>query len=292
MQLRAIQSVAHHRGFRAAAIELGMSRSSLSHLVAAVERELGVRLFHRTTRSVAPTDIGHHLLADVRGPLAELLRAMERATSQSVAPGGVLRINMSSGAARQIMQSVMIDYARLHPEVTVDLVTENKLVDIVAAGFDAAVRLAEFVPADMIAIPFGPHQRFAVVGAPAYFADHPAPCTPADLAHHRCIRIRTPGGILYDWEFERRGERVAIDCAGPLILDEPLLMLQAARAGLGLAYLSEWNVADDLSDGRLMRVLDDWTPSFPGLCLYYSGRRYVPPPLRALIDLIKSPRAD
>ncbi len=142
----------------------------------------------------------------------------------------------------------------------------------------------------MIAVPLGADQRFAVVGAPAYFETHPKPHTPADLSRHRCIRSRLPGGDIYRWEFERRGEALAIDGEGPLILDDPTLMLPAARSGIGLAYLSEWNVAADLAAGTLIRVLEEWTPPFPGLCLYYPGHRHVPAGLRALADLIREQR--
>jgi DNA-binding transcriptional LysR family regulator len=147
------------------------------------------------------------------------------------------------------------------------------------------VRLAELVPQDMISVPLGPDQRFAVVGSPAYFEHRPKPCRPADISKHRCIRSRLPSGGIYRWEFERHGEALAIDGEGPLIPDEPNLMLAAARAGFGLAYLSEWNVAADLAAGSLVRVLEEWTPPFPGLSLYYPGRRHVPAGLRALIDL-------
>jgi DNA-binding transcriptional LysR family regulator len=172
----------------------------------------------------------------------------------------------------------------------VDIVTENRLIDIVVEGFDAGFRLAELVPQDMIAVPVGPDLRFAVVGSPGYFEKHPKPRNPADLLRHRCIRIRLPSGAIYHWEFERHGEEIKIDVDGPLILDEPHLMLDAARAGVGLAYLSEWNVAADLTAGVLVRVLEAWTPPFPGLCLYYPGRRYVPAGLRALVDLIREQR--
>lgn len=286
-QWRAVQAVARHRSFRAAATELGMSRSALSHAIAAVEADLGLRLFHRTTRSVALTEAGEQFLTDIRDPLSALLRAIDDAGSRHAKPAGTLRINASSGAARQIMQPIILAYARQFPDVTIDLVTDGKLTDIVAAGFDAGIRLAESVPKDMIALRLGPDQRCAVVGSPQYFQDRPLPLVPMDLAQHRCIRIRLPGGALYRWEFERHGETTAIDGPGPLILDEPLLMLDAARAGLGLAYLSEWNVAEDLATGRLVRVLEEWTPFFPGLCLYYSGRRHVPSALRALINLVR-----
>jgi len=172
----------------------------------------------------------------------------------------------------------------------VEIITEGRLVDIIVDGFDAGVRPANRVPQDMIAIPIGPDQRFAVVGSPAYLEERGKPRTPRDLLVHRCIRSRLPGGSIYRWEFNRHEEAVAIDVDGPLTLDEPALMLEAVRAGVGLAYLIEWNVAADLADGRLVRVLEDWTPTFPGLCLYYPGRRHLPARLRALVDLIQELR--
>ncbi|ALG75244.1 LysR family transcriptional regulator [Azospirillum thiophilum] len=286
-ELEAVHAVARHRGFRAAAVELGVSRSALSHAVAALEARLGVRLFHRTTRSVAPTQAGERFVADTAPALRDIRAALDRLAGQRATPSGTLRINSSAGAARMIMQPVVLEFLRRYPEMTVDIVTEGRLVDIVLEGFDAGVRLAELVPQDMIAVPLGPELRFAVVGSPGYFADSFIPTTPADLARHRCIRSRMPGGSLYRWEFERHGEAVAIDGAGPLILDDSLLMLDAARAGIGLAYVTEWQVAEDLAAGRLVRVLEEWTPPFPGLCLYYSGRRHLPTGLRALVDLVR-----
>jgi DNA-binding transcriptional LysR family regulator len=290
MELDAVLAVARHRGFRAAATELGMSRSALSHAIAALEAKLGVRLFHRTTRSVSLTKTGEQFVAGVAPALGQIKEAMERAGSQRETPTGRLRINTSAGAARQMMEPIVFEYLRRHPDMTVDIVTEGRLVDIVVDGFDAGVRLAELVPRDMIAVPLGPDQRFAVVGSPAYFQHRPKPLTPADLSQHRCIRSRLPSGGIYRWEFARHGEVLSIDGEGPLILDEPNLMLAAARAGFGLAYLSEWNVAADLASGTLARVLKEWTPPFPGLSLYYPGRRHVPAALRALIDLIREKR--
>jgi DNA-binding transcriptional LysR family regulator len=289
IELDAVLAVARHRGFRAAATELGMSRSALSHAIAALEVKLGVRLFHRTTRSVSLTEAGEQFVSGVAPALDQIKETMELARSHRETPAGTLRINTSAGAARQ-MEPIVFEYLRRYPDMTVDIVTEGRLVDIVVNGFDAGVRLAELVPQDMISVPLGPEQRFAVVGAPDYFKHFPKPRTPADLSRHRCIRSRLPSGAIYRWEFERHGEAMAIDGEGPLILDEPSLMLAAARAGFGLAYLSEWNVAADLATGLLVRVLHEWTPPFPGLSLYYSGRRHVPAGLRAMIDLIRERR--
>jgi DNA-binding transcriptional LysR family regulator len=169
----------------------------------------------------------------------------------------------------------------------VEIVTEGRLIDIITDGFDAGVRLAEAVPQDMIAMPLGPHTRHVVVGAPSYFADRPRPHAPADLMDHECIRTRYPSGALYRWEFESHGEAMRIDVPGSLTLDEPDMIAQASRAGLGLAYAWEWMVADDIVSGRLVEVLSEWTPSYSGYCLYYPGRRHMAASLRAFVDLAK-----
>ncbi|EYS85851.1 LysR family transcriptional regulator [Cupriavidus sp. SK-4] len=285
-ELEAVMAVARHRSFRAAATDLGMSTSALSHAVAALEARIGVRLFNRTTRSVSLSEAGAQFVDSVAPALSTIRVAIEQAGSFRDTPSGTLRINASTGAARQVMP-LFIEFLQRYPEMKLDLVTEGRLIDIVVEGFDAGIHLTETVPQEMIAVPFGDRQRFAVVGSPAYFARQKPPRTPADLNAHRCIRSRMPGGAIYQWEFERHGETLRIDGKGALTLDEPGLMLAAARAGLGLAYLTEWNVAADLEAGTLVRVLDDWTPPLDGLCLYYPGRRHVPAGLRALIDMIR-----
>jgi DNA-binding transcriptional LysR family regulator len=291
-ELEAVLAVAKHRSFRAAATELEMSTSALSQAVAALETRIGARLFNRTTRSVALSEAGELFVADVAPALETIGRAIDQAGNQRNSPKGTLRINTSVGAARQVMAPLLIAYLQRYPQMKLDLVTEGRLVDIVANGFDAGIRLAENVPQDMISVPLRMPQRFAVVGSPAYFAEHALPRTPADLLEHQCVRSRMPSGAIYQWEFERRGQAIRIDVRGALTLDEPNLMLDAARAGLGLAYLSEWNVAADLASGSLLRVLKSWTPAFEGLCLYYPGRRHVPAGLRAMIDLIRQARTN
>jgi DNA-binding transcriptional LysR family regulator len=285
-ELEAVLAVARHRSFRAAATELSVSTSALSHAVAALEARIGVRLFNRTTRSVSLSEAGAQFVSTVAPALSTIQVALEQAGSFRDTPSGTLRINTSAGAAQQVMP-VFIAFLERYPEMKLDIVTEGRLIDIVVEGFDAGIRLMESVPQDMIAVPFGDRQRFAVVGSPAYFARRKPPRTPADLTVHRCIRSRMPGGSIYQWEFERHGEMVRIDGTGALTLDNPALMLSAARAGLGLAYLTEWNVNADLEAGTLVRVLEDWTPALDGLCLYYPGRRHIPAGLRALIDVIR-----
>ena len=179
------------------------------------------------------------------------------------------------------------EYLRRHDRMKVEIVTEGRLIDIIKDGFDAGVRLAEAVPQDMIAVPLGPDTRHVVVGAPSYFANKSRPTAPADLMDHECIRARYSSGALYRWEFERHGEAMRIDVPGSLTLDEPDMMAQASRAGLGLAYVGEWMVADDIASGRLVEVLSEWTPSYPGYCLYYPGRRHMAASLRAFVDLAR-----
>ncbi|GJH11335.1 LysR family transcriptional regulator [Caballeronia novacaledonica] len=285
-ELEAVLAVSRHRSFRAAASELNVSTSALSHSIAGLEARIGVRLFNRTTRSVSLSEAGAQFVQNVAPALSTIRDALEQAGSFRDTPSGTLRINTSVGAAHQAMP-VFIAFLQRYPDMKLDIVTEGRLIDIVVEGFDAGIRLLETVPQDMIAVPFGERQRFAVVGSPAYFSKHKPPRTPADLAAHRCIRSRMPSGSIYQWEFERHGQTVRIDGDGALTLDEPGMMLAAARAGLGLAYLTEWNVRADLVAGTLVRVLEEWTPPLDGLCLYYPGRRHVPAGLRALIDMIR-----
>jgi DNA-binding transcriptional LysR family regulator len=212
---------------------------------------------------------------------------MERIDERRADPAGVLRLNLPLGAGRMILAPLIFEYIRRYPRVTVDMVTEGAMVDIVGQGFDAGIRLEEFVPPDMIAVPITRSIRSIVVGSPAYFMGQPRPKTPADLAQHRCIRRRTGNGTIYRWEFEKRGEAVAVDVPGPLIFDDGDLMLQAALAGEGLAYLSDIATEESIEAGLLQPVLEDWSPEYPGLCLYYPTRRNMPARLRAFIDLVR-----
>lgn len=286
-ELEAITAVARHGGFRAAARELGMSSSALSHAVAALEERLSVRIFNRTTRSVALSEAGERFVADVAPALAAIDRAIEDAGMSAGTVSGTLRLNMAPGAARMLLVPLILEYGRRYPNVDVEIVTENALVDVIGKGFDAGVRLVEVVPADMVAIPILPTIRSLVVGSPGYFSNRSHPIVPSDLLKHRCIRARMASGRLYRWEFERRGQAVLIDAPGSLILDASDLMLSAALEGAGLAYISEPSVAAHIASGDLIPVLQDWSPPYPGLSLYFAQRRQMPARLRALIDLIR-----
>ena len=290
IELEAAVAVARRRSFRAAAAEVGLSSTALSQAVADLEARLGVRLFNRTTRSVSPTPAGEQFVADVAPALSAIRDAADAVNQHRVTPTGVLRLNTSVGAARRMMRPIIFEYLRRYPEMSVDIVTEGKLIDIVREGFDAGFRLSEQVPADMIAVPLGRDERFVVVGSPEYLAKRALPTTPGDLAGHDCIRLRLPSGAVYRWEFKKDGDELTVDVTGRLTLDEPGLVREAALDGFGLAYMSEWDVAGDLGDGRLVQLLAGWTPPFPGISLYYPGRRHVPAGLRVLIDLIQERR--
>jgi DNA-binding transcriptional LysR family regulator len=276
IELEAAVAVARRRSFRAAATEVGLSPTALSQVIAELEKRLGVRLFNRTTRSVAPTEAGEQFIAEVAPALASIRSSMEAVNRHRESPTGTLRINTSSGAARQIMTPLILEYLRRYPEMAIDIVTEGKLVDVVKDGFDAGIRLAETVPADMIAVPLGMDEQMVAVASPAYLKRRGIPKLPEDLMHHDCIRARLASGGIYRWEFARRGKQRAIDVPGRITLDDMDLIQEAAVAGFGIAYLWLWRLRDSLQSGQLVQILEDWTPPFPGLCLYYPRGRHVP----------------
>ena len=271
----------------AAANDLGISASALSHAVASLESRLGVRLFNRTTRSVSLTPAGEQFLTRVKPAMREIADAMHEVNEQRSTPAGLIRINTSEGGGEQILAPIVTEFLARYGDVQLEIVTEAGLVDIVADGFDAGVRLAEMVPRDMISIPIGKTQRHVVVGAPSYFATRVHPRLPSDLKEHVCVRYRLPGGLIYRWEFEKRGQVLNVDVTGSLTLDSDRLVLRAVLAGAGLAYVSEWSAREALADGRLVQVLSDWTPPYPGLCLYYPSHRYLAAAMRAFTDMIR-----
>jgi DNA-binding transcriptional LysR family regulator len=286
-ELEAVLAIATRGSFRAAALELGLSTTALSNLIARVERQLGVRLFNRTTRSVSLTDAGRTFVDQVSPALREIREAITAIRSQQDTPSGTLRINAFASGAREILQPLVLEYLQRYPQVHVDLVTEGRIVDIVAEGFDMGLRTADLVPSDMIAVPLGPARRFAVVATPAYFAAHGRPRVPPDLLSHQCIRIRLPNGALYRWHFERDGNPVQIDVPGPITLDETTLALIAVHDDIGVGFFMEADVRDDIAAGRLERVLADWTPPKDPLCLYYPGRRNPSAAFRAFIEMAR-----
>ncbi|MGV2495661.1 LysR substrate-binding domain-containing protein [Pelagerythrobacter aerophilus] len=287
VELDAVLAIARRRSFRAAALDLEMSTTALSNAVGKLERQLGVRLFNRTTRSVSLTDAGRDFAERVGPALQDIHDAMNAARSQQEIPSGTLRINAFATAAREILSPLILKFLKLYPQVQIDLVTEGRLVDVVAEGFDFGVRSRDLVPSDMIAVPLGPARRNVVVGSPAYFQTHGKPLVPPDLLHHACLRIRLPNGAPYRWQFEKNGQPAQIDVAGPITLDEASLSRIALLEGAGIGYVMESDVRDDLEAGRLEMVLEDWTPQFAPLALYYPGRRHPSAAFKAFIDLAR-----
>lgn len=285
IELNAVVAVATHRSFRKAAVELGVSASALSHSVASLERRMGVRLFNRTTRSVTPSETGEQFLSRVAPALSEITAAITGTHEFRDTPIGTIRLNAAEGAARIVLEPLVIEYLRRYPDMRIDIVTEGRMVDIVADGFDAGIRQTDIVPQDMVAVVCSPPIRFVVVGAPAYFLHHAPPSHPHDLAQHRCIRTRLPNGALYRWEFQLAGETLSITPEGPLTLDNYNLMIAAALDGAGLAWVNEWAVADHIASGRLREVLKPWSAPQPLLSLYFPGHRHIPAGMRAFVAL-------
>ena len=285
--LAAFAAVARHRSFTRAAAEMGVSASALSHTMRALEERYGVRLLARTTRSVAPTPAGERLLRSLGPALDEVAKGLDALADWRGEPSGSLRLTTFPYAARTILEPRLPQFLIDHPAVSVEVVVDDRLTDIVAAGFDAGIRFGETVERDMVAVRVGPDLRTVVVGTPDYFARSPRPETPADLEAHRCVNYRlVGGGGLLPWEFARDGREVRIRAAGQLVANDGPLAAAAVRAGAGLGYMLEDDVANDLSAGRLIQVLDPWCPPFPGCHLYYPDRQ-VTPALRSLIDVLR-----
>ena len=290
VQLQAAITLADLKSFRAAADVLDMSPSALSRAIAALETRIGVRLFHRTTRSVSLSEAGEQFILRVQPALSEIASAVESANDFRDMPSGTLRINASEGAARIILTPLILEFLRRYPDTKVDLVADGALSDVVKAGFDAGVRFAEAVPQDMIAVPLEKNHSMAVVAAPSYLSGRVRPKTPSDLFDHECIRIRHPSGVLYHWEFLKRSRSLNIDVRGRLTVNSYNLAIDSALAGAGCTYTSQYFVRDHIEQGHLVQLLADWTPPFAGLCLYYPGRRHVPAALRAFIEIVRGKR--
>jgi DNA-binding transcriptional LysR family regulator len=285
--LRAIAVVADTGSFRGAAKELQIAVSSLSHQVANVEKRVGIRLLNRTTRSVSLTEAGEALLQRVRPALTEIDAALQAVDRLRSTPSGVLRLNTSEGGAERVLPLVL-NFLSSYPDMKVDLVTEGRLVDIVAEGFDAGLRLQEVVPKDMICVPLGQSESFILVASPDYLEGKPLPTTPGDLLGHECIRARLPSGSLVDWELERNGELVSVHVSGRLVAGSTELSALAARQHAGIAYVALRSVQEHLDSGRLIQILPEWTPPYPGIALFYPSRRLPSAGLRAFIDHVQA----
>jgi DNA-binding transcriptional LysR family regulator len=285
--LAAFATVARARSFTRAAAELGLSPSALSHAMKALETRLGVRLLARTTRSVAPTAAGELLLRSLDPALAHVANGLAALADWRDTPSGTVRLTTFGYAARTILAPRLPHFLLEHPDVSVEVIVEDRLIDLVSGGFDAGIRFGETVQRDMVAIPVGPPLRTVVVGTPGYFAHRDLPRTPDDLAGHVCLNYRLlGGGGLLPWEFSVNGRDIRMRVSGQLIVNDEVLAAAATRAGAGLGYLMEHDVADEIADGRLVQVLADFCTPFPGCQLYYPDRR-VSPALRALIDTLR-----
>lgn len=282
-------AVARTRSFRAAAAELGLSTSTLSERLRALEERLGVRLLNRTTRSVSVTEAGARLLARVEPALGELAEAIDEAGGSGDQPSGLLRINAPLPAIRLALAPLLVPFLRAHPRIEIELISDSSFVDIVEGGFDAGVRYEESLARDMIAVPLSPRQqRYAVFAAPSLLAAHGVPKVPADLIDAPCIRFKFPSGRVLNWEFEKDGRTVVIKPSGPLLTNDPELAQRACIDGLGFFATFDGFVDRAVEDGALVRVLEDWLQPFSGPQLYYPSRRNMPTALRAFVDFVRA----
>jgi DNA-binding transcriptional LysR family regulator len=280
--------VAKERSFTKAAAKLGVSQSALSQTIRALEARLGLRLLTRTTRSIAPTEAGERLLQTIAPRFGEIESALASLSELRERPAGTIRITAGEHAAISILQPVLRTILPQYPDIKVEIIVDYGLTDIAAEGYDAGVRLGEQVAKDMIAVRVGPDMRMAVVGAPSYFAHRSIPQTPQDLPAHNCINIRLPTyGGLFPWDLEKDGREVRVRVEGQLVFNNVALRLSSALEGLGLAYMPEDLTMPYVSDGRLLRVLEDWCPPFSGYHLYYPSRRHLSPAFAILVEALR-----
>jgi DNA-binding transcriptional LysR family regulator len=286
--LAAFVAVARERSFTRAAAQLGVSPSALSHTIRGLEERLGIQLLARTTRSVTPTEAGERLLRTVGPRLEEIEVEMAAMTELRDKPAGTVRLTATEYAAEMIILPKLARLLPDYPDISVEIIIDYGLTDIVAERIDAGVRVGEQVAKDMIAVRIGPDERIAVVGAPSYFAQRSKPRTPQELTDHSCITLRLPTyGGLYAWEFERAGRELRVRVEGQLVFNSGRPILKSALAGLGLAYLPEGQVQPHLDEGALERVLGDWCPPFPGFHLYYPSRRQLSPAFALMVDALR-----
>ncbi len=286
--LLAFLSVARERSFTKAAAKLGVSQSALSHTIRGLEARLGLRLLTRTTRSVSPTEAGERLLQTVGHRFEEIEAELESLSELREKPAGTIRISAGEHAVNAILSPALMKFLPRYPDIKVEITVDHSLIDIVAQRYDAGVRSGEQVAKDMIAVRIGPDMRMAVVGAPSYFAKRSPPRKPQDLTEHNCINLRLPTyGGLYAWEFEKGGRELKVRVEGQLVLNGTTQMLNAAVAGLGLAYVPQDLAQPHLDRGLLTRVLEDWCPPYSGYHLYYPSRRQSSPAFALLVDALR-----
>ena len=293
--LNAFLAVARARGFREGARASGGSASGLSEAVRRLETQLGVRLLHRTTRSVSLTEAGQRLVERLAPALTEVQAALDVVNGFRDRPAGTLRLNVAVSAARLTLPTIVPAFLAAYPDIQLEVFADDTFVDVLAAGCDAGIRYEERLEKDMIAVPIGPRvQRFALAASTAYLDKHGRPEHPSELIHHACLRSRFSSGAMPPWEFEKDGEVLRITPSGPLIVQIGSavdLVVDSAVAGTGLVYLFEEWLRPQLDSGALEPVLEAWWSRFSGPFLYYPGRRLPPAPLRAFIDFIRAQAA-
>lgn len=285
--LAAFAAVARHASFRKAGAELTLTTSAISYAIRNLEERLGVVLFHRTTRSVSLTEAGQRLLERLEPALADVGEALEEMNNFRATPAGTLRINMPRVTAQLLLPGLLPRFLALYPDIHFEAVDNDSLIDIVALGFDAGVRFHEQVPEDMIAVPMGGQQRGACVASPDYIARHGVPEHPNDLFRHDCIRFRFPSGRMYKWEFEQGSKKLELDVRGRVTFGDLRLALDAAVAGIGFTMVLDDQVTELVAEGKLVKVLEDWCPPYPGFMLYYPRQRRITSALRAFIEFVR-----
>ncbi|MGH7022859.1 MAG: LysR substrate-binding domain-containing protein [Caulobacteraceae bacterium] len=287
-ELTAFMAVAEDRSFSRAAAKLGTSQSTLSQTIRRLETRLDLRLLTRTTRSVAPTEAGERLLATLQPAFEDIDSKLAALTRLRGKPAGAVRINATEHVAQTVLWPAIRQLLPDYPDIHVELTGESALTDIVAGRYDAGVRLGELVDKDMIAVRIGPPLRMAAVASPAYFARKPPPRTPHDLAQHDCINLRLPTlGGLYAWEFEKDGRELRVRVDGPLAFSNGTLIVDAALDGFGIAYVTSDYAEQAVADGRLVSVLEDWSPPFAGYHLYYPSRRQLSPAFALVMEALR-----
>lgn len=290
--LQAFVAVAREKSFTRAAAQLGVTQSALSQAIRTLESRLDIRLLTRTTRSVSPTDAGLRLLQAIGPRLDEVEAELDELTALRDKPAGNVRITCGDHVLRAILLPALMPLLHAYPDIHIEFDIDYGFRDIVANRFDAGVRLGESIDKDMIAVPIGPPLRMAAAATPAYFQAHGVPDKPADLLRHRCINMRLPtAGGIYVWEFERRGRPVNVKVEGQLTFNSSPHMVVAALASLGIAFLPEEELSPHLEEGRLMRVLEEWCPRFPGYYLYYPSRRQPSPAFSLVLDALRKTRS-
>jgi DNA-binding transcriptional LysR family regulator len=292
-ELKAFVTVVAHGNFARAAAELGMSASALSQTIRELETRLGARLLNRTTRSLSLTDAGARLHARFRPAMIEMEAAVDEVASLRDTPAGPLRVHMPSVAAATYLKPILGRFHEAYPDIVLDVTVDDRVVDIVEAGYDVGARLGEYLQADMVGVKLGGEQRQLVVASPDYVARHGRPATPADLLAHRCINWRQPGSAgLYRWEFEKDGRWFAVAVNGPLVVSQRDMALAAAVQGVGLAFWAEELVRPLIDEGKLVPLLEEWCGAFPGWFLYYPKQRHTPPGVRAFVNFMRRLQTD